>query len=288
MPSESESESEPTTYRCPSFWNLTSNSHPWLTALLLLLFVASIVFFVTKVLHSPSDGTVCFPESDPVLWNGHSAAGYYFSTKTTYQRAHEAIQRTFDLAFPDLGLCKPIYLYYLGRHSIRYPNVKEIDKTRQVLTRMRTNLLAAGKLSSHTAHFLKNWKYVLFRGDNMNVTHAGDSQTRALGRVLLGPADINGSLIPILLSQTAEVFFKFFPNLMTIDRTQYEIKVSSKIRTSQTADAFIKGLIKVQQQNSLPQKAQGWCSLDVTFFLSTTHLLLLLSCRRQVSHCCLG
>ena len=51
-------------------------------------------------------------------------------------------------------------------------------------------------------------------------------------------------LIPFF---TAEIFYKLFPTLLDIGKIpQFDVGISTKIRTEETADAFIDSLINIQ------------------------------------------
>ena len=44
----------------------------------------------------------------------------------------------------------------------------------------------------------------------------------------------------------AQIFYKYFPSLLDIKKVNFEVGVTPKIRTSETADAFIRSLIEFQ------------------------------------------
>ena len=126
----------------------------------------------------------CFPESDPIPWNGQNG-GCFFASKTPYVKAREELHRSMNGTLPDPGKsCSPVYYYLLTRHSTRYPSHWEIEQFRHVLPKIQKSLLASGTVSPEVAKDLKHWRCLFHKEKAMDITHAGKSHTATLGKFL--------------------------------------------------------------------------------------------------------
>nr|XP_027205533.1 multiple inositol polyphosphate phosphatase 1-like [Dermatophagoides pteronyssinus] len=174
-----------------------------------------------------------------------------FSTKTTYLTAREEIRKIFPTKWPneELRKCQPIYLFFLNRHSIRYPSAREIGKFNQLLHSIRRELLESDKLNYRMYIYLITWRFRMLPNDDNHVSYTGKLQT----------------------ARTAEIFYKLFPTLLDIGKIpQFDVGISTKIRTEETADAFIDSLINIQlnhqnsqSKNEIKQKKFPKISKDV-------------------------
>ncbi|KAH9516844.1 multiple inositol polyphosphate phosphatase 1 isoform X1 [Dermatophagoides farinae] len=148
-----------------------------------------------------------------------------FSTKTTYLTAREEIRKIFPSEWPnEIEQCTPVYMFFLNRHSIRYPSAKEINKFNILLNTFREELLNSGKLSYRMFIYLATWRFRMSEVDDNHVSYTGKLET----------------------AQTAKIFYKLFPTLLDIDKINFDVGISTKIRTEETADAFIGSLINIQ------------------------------------------
>ena len=58
------------------------------------------------------------------------------------------------------------------------------------------------------------------------------------------------SLICLLLPlNLAEIFYQLFPSLLDIEKNQYVVAFTSKQRTNETAQSFVRALVEIQRGN---------------------------------------
>ena len=110
-----------------------------------------------------------------------------FGTKTTYLTAREEIRKLFDKQWPlkQINKCSPVYLFFLNRHSIRYPSLKEIRGFRNILPLLRDKLITGGKLNSILFRELLNWKLLINDIDENRISQSGKLETAITGEDLL-------------------------------------------------------------------------------------------------------
>ena len=107
-----------------------------------------------------------------------------FSQKTTYLKAREEICKTFVKTFPpEVASCTPVYMYFLGRHTIRFPMDHEVIKFADMLPSLRDKLLASGKLAPEVANEFKNWQLLMHPTEAARVTMSGKYETGVLGKL---------------------------------------------------------------------------------------------------------
>ncbi|OTF74236.1 Multiple inositol polyphosphate phosphatase-like protein [Euroglyphus maynei] len=75
---------------------------------------------------------------------------------------------------------------------------------------------------------LVTWRFRMLENDDNHVSYTGKLET----------------------AQTAEIFYKLFPTLLNINKINFDVGISTKIRTKETADAFIDSLINIQYKDS--------------------------------------
>ena len=80
------------------------------------------------------------------------------------------------------GGCSPHYFYFLNRHSIRYPSVKEIRRFAALLPPLRAELLAGGRLQPSTFRALFSWRLLMSELDENHVSMSGRLETAVTGR----------------------------------------------------------------------------------------------------------
>lgn len=124
----------------------------------------------------------CFPEKKSRMWTGYSELGSFFQAKTPYLAARQGIQKNFDTTFPEVGSCKPVYLWLLARHGIRYPSKKDIARYRTVLPNLQRRLLAGGQMPPWVAKALQHWKYVIHDSDDHMLARAGEYEEEVIGK----------------------------------------------------------------------------------------------------------
>lgn len=138
-----------------------------------------------------------------------------FGTKTTYLNAREAIRKAFieqqtktkkaksktkktkkgeqfwstkwksNPNNDGHDNCSPTYFYFLNRHSIRYPSVKEIRRFRELLPSIREQLLTGGRLSQATFRSLLSWRLLMSEVDENHVSQSGRLETAVTGKWIL-------------------------------------------------------------------------------------------------------
>lgn len=80
--------------------------------------------------------------------------------------------------------CKPIYLYFLGRHSIRFPGLKEIIKQERLMPKYAKIISKNGtKLSNGIRHDLHYWTLMYDQTDQYHVTLSGKYETQTIGKL---------------------------------------------------------------------------------------------------------
>lgn len=106
-----------------------------------------------------------------------------FSTKTTYLTAREEIRKIFPSEWPnEIEQCTPVYMFFLNRHSIRYPSAKEINKFNILLNTFREELLNSGKLSYRMFIYLATWRFRMSEVDDNHVSYTGKLETAQTGQ----------------------------------------------------------------------------------------------------------
>lgn len=80
--------------------------------------------------------------------------------------------------------CSPRYFYFLNRHSIRYPSVKEIRRFRDLLPSIREQLLTGGRLPQATFRSLLSWRLLMSEVDENHVSQSGRLETAVTGKIL--------------------------------------------------------------------------------------------------------
>lgn len=106
-----------------------------------------------------------------------------FGTKTTYLTAREEIRKIFKSQWPfDPKQCSPEYFFFLNRHSIRYPSVKEIRKFKDLLPALRDQFISGGKLNTTVFKDLFNWKLLMSEVDENRVSQSGKLETAITGK----------------------------------------------------------------------------------------------------------
>lgn len=48
----------------------------------------------------------------------------------------------------------------------------------------------------------------------------------------------------------ARIFCQYFPTLLDIHQTEFEVGYTSKVRTKETADAFVRSLVEIQSRSN--------------------------------------
>jgi hypothetical protein len=173
-----------------------------------------------------------------------------FGTKTLYKDAREAIRRLDDhlpKPFDDDSLehehkdlikdgCSPVVLYFMGRHSARFPDGEDIEKYNkdllELIKRMNSTPASAprGACRKMRQDFLRWTPVMQFKHDNL-ITEVGGAEEREIARR----------------------FKRLYPDFFDGQKADIKIGVTKKIRTAQTGSEFLK---EVQGLN-LPPSCQN-------------------------------
>src|SRR5699024_6287029 len=103
------------------------------------------------------------------------------------------------------------YLFFLNRHSIRYPSVKEIRKFGSVLPALRDKFIASGKLNPIVFKELFNWKLLMNEVDENHVSLSGKFETAITGNSLFVKSFLT---IFFAFFMAAQIFYRYFPTLL--------------------------------------------------------------------------
>ncbi len=168
-----------------------------------------------------------FPETNPVIFEGTRET---FAQKTTYIQARKEIRKHFNSTLPQeiaMSSSTPIYLYFLGRHTIRYPMDREMSVFMKILPQLKEMMLSSGKLKPKVAEELRNWQLLMHPSEAARVTQSGKHETAIIARY----------------------FYSLFPQLLNVNTTAFEVNHTSLVRTKETSEAFVRSLAEVQSRN---------------------------------------
>lgn len=159
-----------------------------------------------------------------------------FGTKTLYRDAREALGRIDDDDLPkpfdedslesehnDLlkDHCSPVALYFMGRHSARFPDGEDIDKYNgdllELIKRMNSAPAARGGCRKNRQDFLNWTPKMQTKHDNL-ITEMGANEER----------------------QIARRFKRLYPDFFDARKADIKIGVTEKVRTAQTGYEFLK------------------------------------------------
>ncbi|RWS17167.1 Multiple inositol polyphosphate phosphatase 1-like protein [Dinothrombium tinctorium] len=147
-----------------------------------------------------------------------------YATKTTFTENQLNLGDKIELDYhrlKELKDWKPIMLYVVARHAIRFPDREDIEEMSQYLPQIRDEILKnRGELCDDDVKAFENWRFQMTPDDDNNVCERGREET-------------------IL---TAFNLRKIFKKLLNPREAKISIGVTEKTRTSQTADTFITGL----------------------------------------------
>ena len=153
------------------------------------------------------------------------AAFQRYGSKTTYLKAREYIRYTYNISWSfDRTQYEPVSLFFFSRHTIRYPSEKEIGKFSSNMPDAAKLFLANPNLKTELRTELTNWRLLMHPTEENRVSISGRFETAIQARI----------------------FYKYFPELLDVDNNDFEVGVSSKIRTTETAQAFLRGLVEFQ------------------------------------------
>ncbi len=124
-----------------------------------------------------NDKSVCYSESI-------SKQNRFYGSKTTYTIARQTLRNdSFNYEIPN---CKPIMIYFIGRHAIRYPDAEDITEMSQVLPKLQQSILTASQeglteLCDKDLEEIRNWKLRMNETDDNRISDTGIIETKAIG-----------------------------------------------------------------------------------------------------------
>lgn len=107
-----------------------------------------------------------------------------YGSKTIYNVARDLLyNKTFNHKFET---CKPVMLYFIGRHAIRYPDAEDISEMSRVLPKIRQEILEAHRnnkteVRAKDIELFRVWKMRMKPQDDNRITVTGMSETKAIG-----------------------------------------------------------------------------------------------------------
>lgn len=156
----------------------------FLTKFSYLLFLNICLIFAFKQQQSSN---LCYRFSETVKNlpdNEYNDNYRFFNTKTTYLAARSEIRKIFNDKWPknELKQCSPIYLFFLNRHSIRYPKAREINELNSSLSSFRNELISSGKLSFKLLIYLLTWRIRMVEKDDNHISLTGRFESACTGK----------------------------------------------------------------------------------------------------------
>lgn len=156
-----------------------------------------------------------------------------FATKTTYDDAREFLRKTDDDDLPksfdeDLlasehfnmikDKCFPQVLYFIGRHSARFPDAEDIEKYNKDLSELIDKLgKAPSKCRPRVAKLLE-WKSKMVAKQDNLITDLGGREERDIARR----------------------FKRVYPQFFNVSEADIQIGVTDRLRTAQTGAEFLR------------------------------------------------
>lgn len=151
----------------------------------------------------------------------------YFSTKTTYTQAFNYL-KSLGLPIGQLPSgYRPVLFYYFGRHGIRYPDADDIVALNDLSGNISTLVQRKGDeqfkdLCKDIVGQVRSFRSHWVRENDNHITESGFKELQAIG----------------------ERYKKLLPSLLDPSRKEFSIDVgvSDKIRTTESASGFVRGL----------------------------------------------
>lgn len=175
--------------------------------------------------------------------NWHKLPSTLFGTKTTYPHATGLDSKRAQRVH--IEGCTPLLLLLVMRHTTRYPGKKDINKFRTRLPEIRGDILntsrtKSARLCKDHIDLLKKWKYTWNESDEYQVTISGIKDT----------------------AKIASRLQKMFPSLLRdrFEEDWYSVTATSKVRTQDTAKAFLKEILKSKDFKKF--KKRGYLQLN--------------------------
>lgn len=170
-----------------------------------------------------------------------------FGTKTVYEDARRYLRKVDDNDLPKpfdedslekehkellKDRCVPLVFYFIGRHSARFPDSEDIElynkHLNELINKMNSSSLVSRRCQRKRGDFFRWRSKMQARHDNL-ITHLGAIEERDIARR----------------------FKQLYPEFFDTAKARIEIGVTNKVRTAQTASAFleeVKGLNLAQCQ----------------------------------------
>ncbi|XP_037571292.1 multiple inositol polyphosphate phosphatase 1 isoform X1 [Dermacentor silvarum] len=177
------------------------------------------------------DKSVCYPDiREETCYHGNEGAYRLYGTKTDYQVLVKMYQLDKQREYILPG-CTARGLFLFNRHTTRYPDREDIVKMEEAMPRLRRAILDSANnsrvhLCKKDIQALSNWTMKLKPDDDNHVTESG--------------REISAAQAKRFLTRFPQLFDKF-------NASDYVVGFTSRVRTRQTAEAFLKSLLARQE-----------------------------------------
>ena len=154
---------------------------------ILIICIAKVSFGFVQENENPLE-CFRFPQNSiPISYNPPDDV---LGSKTSYMKARQLIRQKYNSTFPlDSQSCSPIYMFYFGRHTIRFPMEKEVVKFQKEIPSIQQELLSGGRLNENLDNELKHWQLLMHLSENARVTLSGQLDTSVQGKYILVKAN---------------------------------------------------------------------------------------------------
>ncbi|XP_077490703.1 multiple inositol polyphosphate phosphatase 1-like isoform X2 [Amblyomma americanum] len=203
----------------------------WKWVRLAVLLAVLVIIGVVLYLLLRTDAPACYPDSrGETCYHGSEGAYRLYGTKTDYRVLAKMYDLNAQREYVVPG-CTPQGLFLYNRHTTRYPDRDDIVKMVEAMPRLQRAVLDAAKdgkvhLCKEDIEALSNWTLRFRPEDDNHVTASGEE----------------------ISSDQAKRFRTRFPDLFrTFKADDYVVGFTSRVRTQETAEAFLRGLLTRQE-----------------------------------------
>ncbi|XP_053206141.1 multiple inositol polyphosphate phosphatase 1-like [Panonychus citri] len=197
----------------------------------------ALIFTLALPLSSLADKTCDnFASEGPYcLAQGKNDIKRVYSTRTTFNQSIKLLKSKSDsVKLPEK--CEPVMLYIFSRHSIRYPKSDDIMEMGQLLPQLQQELTEAfnkgsSELCEQDYQAIKQWKLEMVPENDNHVTPSGVKATKKI----------------------AKLFYSQYPDLFDPNKVNFQVGVTSKVRTNETAHAFVEGLVDIKPEINIKE-----------------------------------
>ncbi|XP_015794310.1 multiple inositol polyphosphate phosphatase 1 [Tetranychus urticae] len=147
-----------------------------------------------------------------------------YAAKTKYDQSVKLFAKLADsIDIP--STCKPIMFYLFSRHGIRYPEKDDIIDMEEILPKLQSEIINGynsdqSELCEQDYQTVKDWKLQMVPENDNHLTSSGVETTKKI----------------------AGLFYERYPSLFDPSEVEFKVGITSKVRTNETAHAFVDGL----------------------------------------------